>query len=225
MTDYFWTDLDQAQRRLLGTVILYDDQPHYVQDLIQADDPDECPRARLIDCAKPRDNAVRKMLNSPKFKKFRELPRIGWMNSTDHKELGAVLLQRRTRVTQLHGLTNDNILVHTINHTNTGDSVLNTGGFQFSNFRMDSGFVDAHHNHFPTLPKVLANIQEGSAIAICRKMAVVRDNNGVRWLFFGTNKVGIFTDADTLLLIAKFAFHREEIMTDAAFTCNNLREF
>lgn len=223
-TDFFWTDLDQAQRRLTGTVVLYDGQPCYVRE-VRAPDDVGSPRGYIISCADKDQKAVRKDLNSPKFGRFRTLPNLGWMNSASRKEAGAVLLARRNRVTQQHGLTVENVTVMSLTcNSQTGDASL-TSIYNFGHFQFDKGFVDAHNDHFPALEKVLTNIANGTAIAISRKLCVIRDGNGIRWMFHGPNRCGIFVDANTLMLMAQFSYLREEIMQDAAFTCNNIREF
>lgn len=221
-TDYFWTDLDQAQQRLNNSVVLYDDQPVYIEE-IRGGYEDNVPRAFINPCD---DQSVRKskMLNSPKFKKFRELPKLGWMNSVNPK-VDAVYLSRRTSTTRVHGLNAENVIVQNFQKTPGVNAKLAGGVYTFRNFNFDKGFCDAHNNVFPSLEKILDKIPENAAIAYSRLFAVVRDNDGIRWLYRGPEKVGIFTGVDTLNLLSKHAYLREEIMEDKAFTLNTIREF
>jgi hypothetical protein len=89
----------------------------------------------------------------------------------------------------------------------------------------DKGFCDSHNRKFPSLEKILANIKPGTSIAFSPLFCVVRAGDGLRWMYRETERIGIFTGVDTLNLISKYAYLREEIMNDDLFTLNNLREF
>lgn len=221
--DYFWTSREQAAERLIESVVLYDDEPVYIRD-IEAHE-DGIPRGYLQICAEgAKSNPTRKMLNSPKFKRFRELPNLGWMNSAGNKEVGAIFLSRRAAVTRTHGLCQGNVACASF--VNNGDNlIIIEGAYNFRTFMFDKGFVDAHHNRFPSLDGILTNIKENTSIAYSRRFCVSRDATGIRWLHRNTDRVGIFTGVDTLNLLSKFAFLREEIMEDPAFTLNTIREF
>lgn len=225
-TDYFWTDAGQAQERINHCVILYDDTPFYVESIDGGYD-DGVPRAMLSSCGNytNKSNLVRKQLNSPKFKKFRELPRIGWTNLVDHAKYGVVFLSRVNTRTRVHGLSTNNVMAKYVTASDGNDPAIVTAPINFGHVRTDRGFVDAHRGKFPSLDKILANIQENSGIAFSTKFCVIRDYNGLRWLYRNTDKVGIFTGADTLNLISRHAYLREEIMDDPAFTVNTIREF
>ena len=229
-SDIFWTDATQAQERLVSTVILYDNEPVYVDGIVQAnrdDDSPTIPRAQIRQCgvAKLSVKSSRKILNSPKFERFRKLPNIGWLNMVANPKTGPLFVSRRPVAgSRLHGLANANIRVE--NFVVNGDNFfLDGGGYNLGNIMYDQGFCDMHHGRYPTLAAVLANIKEGTGIAYSLDFCVWRDAVGIRWLFHKTNKVGIFTGVDTLNLFTKFSYLRETIMDDPAFTLNNIREF
>lgn len=223
-TEYFWTDSQQAGERLHQTVILYDGQPHYVERIDSEHDfDDRIPRANLRPCDPTSPKTSRKQLNSPKFGRFRTMPNLGWMNSTQ-SGVGAVYLERRNLRATKHGLCTNNVTVHNFRFRDDWCGC-ETGAYNFSGFMFDKGFVDAHNGVFPSLERTLQNIRESTVIAYSRQFAVARCELGIRWLFRGTDKVGIFTGTDTLNLLAKFSFLREEIMADPAFTLNTIREF
>lgn len=229
-SEIFWTDHVQAQERLASTVILYDNEPVYVDGIVGAnagDDNPSIPRAQIRPCgvAKASAKSSRKILNSPKFERFRRLPNIGWMNMVANPKVGPLFVSRRPVAgSRLHGLANPNIRVE--NFVINGDNFfLDGGGYNLQNIMYDVGFSDMHHGRYPTLAAVLANIKEGTGIAYSLDFCVWRDAVGIRWLFHKTNKVGIFTGVDTLNLFTKFSYLRETIMDDPAFTLNNIREF
>jgi len=224
--DIFWTDMRQASERLLHTVVLYDGLPYYVNNLLDgADFPDGDHRASLRQCGEKQEE-VRKKLNSPKFKRFRDLPTLGWMNASGRVS-GAVFLSRRAHTTTKHGLTAQNTLVKYFrSRDDDGNPLLRDGGdYNFAHFMYDEGFMQQAVGKYPSLEGTLNNIAEASAIAVSPKFAVMRDARGIRWLYRNTDCVGLFTGVDTLNLLTKYAFLREEIMDDAAFTINTIREF
>lgn len=228
--DIFWTDAHQAAERLNNAVVLYDEQPVYVETISGAGEyEDGIPRATVRQCADKGAGRSSKKLDSPKFHRFRELPKIGWMNA-DMSGVGAVWLSRRAIRTRTHGLTTTNTSVRKfVNDPERGDNFYlgapGGSGYGFSHAMFDKGFVDAHNGKFPTLARVLSSIQEGTAIAFSRKFCVAMDRAGVRWLYRNEEKIGLFVGVDTLMMLAKFAFFREEIMEDSKFTISNIREF
>lgn len=224
MTDYFWTDVEQAQQRLGGSVVLYDGQPVYIDRVERHEDGH--PRAELRDCASRGETIPRKKLNSPKFKKFRELPNLGWCNPSEGvSKGGALFCARRAVATRTHGISNSSIVVSNISYNENGSLSPQVGNYSFTNLMFNKGWVDAHNNEFPTLDSILNKIQPRTAIAFSRQFAVIRDADGVRWLFRDLQRVGIFTGADTLCLISRYAYLREEIMAEEKFTLNTIREF
>ena len=229
-SEIFWTDLDQAAARLTSSLIVYDGRPVYVDSVtsgVGLDDHPEIPRANIRECGAKgvRATTTRKLLNSPKFSRFRDLPKVGWTNLVANPGQSPILITRRPAAgSRTHGLAGNNTRVSTF--AVIGDSVsINHGDYNIFHFINDEGFVDAHVGNYPTLVAILTNIQENSGIAYSREYCVYRDNVGIRWLYKEKNKVGIFTGVDTLNLFQKFSYLREEIMDDPAFTLNNIREF
>jgi hypothetical protein len=221
MSNIFWTDTEQARERLSGTVVLYDGQPVYINDIENGDNfEDGIPRANISMCGQVDGKTFRKRLDSPKFNKFRSLPELGWINSTKY---GAILLQRRATRSRLHGLSGNNVYAsfflgmpeYTIGRFERGwEAVWNT-----------KSFIDQCNNEYPSLASILLNIEEASGLAFSRKFAVYRDTLGLRWLYRETDRIGIFTNANSLNLLEKFKFYREEIMAEPNFTLDNIQEY
>lgn len=229
-TEIFWTDIHQAQERLTGTVILYDNEPVFVDGIVNASASDtspSIPRAaiRQLGVSKGLGKGQRKILNSPKFERFRRLPNLGWMNMVSNPKVGPLFVSRRPVAgSRLHGLANANVRVENF-VISPENFYLDGGGYSLTNIIYDEGFCDMHHGRYPSLAAILTNIKEGSGIAYSRDFCVWRDNVGIRWLFHKSNKIGIFTGIDTLNLFTKFNYLRETIIDDPAFTLNNIREF
>lgn len=220
----------QANERLLHSVVMYDGVPVYVNSLLNgADFPDGDHRALLISCDTKREE-MRKKLNSPKFNRFRTLPTVGWMNvegAASGRITGAAYTARRAITTRTHGLNGNNVTVQYFHgKDNDGNPLLRgSGDYGFMHFIYDGGFANMQKGLYPSLEATLNNIVVASAIAISPKFCVMRDMRGIRWLYRNHEIVGLFTGVDTLNLLTKFAFLREEIMDDAVFTINTIREF
>lgn len=224
--DIFWTDLQQANERLLHSVVMYDGAPVYVNAILAGGDfPDGDHRALVVTCD-PKREEVRKKLNSPKFKRFRDLPKTGWFNAVGRTQ-GAVYLARRAITTRTHGLNNNNVQVSMFRgRDDQNNPLIWTGGdYNFQHFIYDEGFANLQTGKYPSLEATLNNIVESSAIAISDKWCVMRDARGIRWLYRNLECVGLFTGTDTLNLLTRHAYLREEVMEDATFTINTIREF
>ena len=214
-TSYFWTDATQASERLRNSTILYDGLPYFVLDIENNDDG--IPRAILSMGGK----SVRKKLNSPKFKKFRELPPIGWFNSS--RRGVAQLIERRVISTRTHGLSTNNTVLYEMSCKTAEMMVSERDNYQ--SICQDKGYIDAVKKTFPALPDILSQIRKQEAIAYNSMFCVVRDADGIRWLFRNQEKIGLFTGVGSLMLINSKNFYREEIQDDPSFTLNTIQEF
>ncbi len=218
MTEYFWTDLEQAQQRLTNSVVLYDGQPVLIAQVEEGDDG--IPRGQLYTLPDLK-TTVRKKLNSPKFKRFRELPPLGWINH--HGRGQAVYAARRAVNGRVHGVSAGNTLISIVNQAAI-HPVLQAGAMSFNTLIGDKGFVDGHNNDFPNLKEILGRIKPSTAVAFARTFCVIADMDGVRWLYRGPDRVGIFAEPDVLSLPRKFSYLREEIMAEKLFILNSIRE-
>jgi hypothetical protein len=222
MADIFWTDSNQARERLTGTVVLYDGLPVFISNVEDGENfaNDGVPRANITFCGDTEGNRQRKRLDSPKFNKFRSLPELGWLNTTKY---GAILLSRKATRSRLHGLNSSNIRGQFFH--NSGQYSLTPYERVWDDFYNSSSFVDLCKDVYPALGDVLLNVQEESALAFSRKFVVYRDTLGLRWLYRETERIGIFTNSNSLNLLEKFKFYREEIMNDRKFTLDNIQEY
>lgn len=221
--DAFWTDLQQAQERLAGSVVLYDDSPVYIEALEDSayEDGRIVPKARMLMLPTLGEkNRVKKFINSPHFHRFRDPVRLGWMND---QACAATLFQRRPATGRSHGLTSGNCSIGAFNTGASGSSIV-FGSDRFTTLIFDKGFVDMHKGEYPSLDGILRNIEHRSSIAYSRVFCVHKDSDGVIWLYRHQERVGIFTGSDTLNLLGKFGYLREEIAADPAFTLNTIRE-
>lgn len=217
---YFWTDVEQATERLLNTVVLYENKPVYIQT-IEAN-ADGIPRAIIYECKDKTKTPSRKMLNSPHFARFRDLPTLGWVNRSSGTP---IFLARRTMTARIHGLSGANVTCTGFQFNEEQTPAVVPGADRFPNLMFDTGFVQCHDGEYPSLDSVLSRIKPGTAIAVTNVFCVARDRDGVRWLYRDLQRVGIFTGNNTLNLISRYLYLREEIQACKAMTMDVIQEF
>lgn len=210
----FWTDSQQAGERLNGTFILYGESPAFIEAVSSARNP--VASARIY----PTGQLQSLDLEDPRFHDFRVLPATGWVNNYENGE--AMFIERRPVRSRSHGL----------NHSNTRVGYLPAerqhvlfGDYNYDTVARDRGYAEACSNTFPVLREVLDACRPDSSIAISKKFAITRDNLGVRWLYRMTERVGMFPNADTVMLAAKYKYLKEELETSSEISVANIQEF
>lgn len=214
MTPFFWEDATQAQERLQGSTILYKDVPVYVE-MVSGRKGDV-----IAAVAIPADPKLHEIsLSDEGFHLFRKLPVLGWFNH--HGTSRALYLDRQSTRSRTHGYTDNNVRVGNLEDDATELFFRN---YRFSTASRDEGYVDSNQGKYPNLVEVLSVIRTGSTIAVSPKFAIHRDKAGLRWLFHGMNRVGVFADTETLLLMGRFSFMKEEI-EESSLNISSIREF
>lgn len=211
----FWTDSQQASERLTNTFILYGDSPSYV-DGVRGNGE----RSTAVIRTFPDGATHEKLLSDPLFHRFRKLPPTGWMNCLS--EGAAVYTERRPVRSRQHGLSRQNVRAAWI-HSERGE--LNWGDFNYESLAKDDGYKAAVVGDFPTLAQVFDNLRERGVMAISTKYAVFRDPLGIRWLYRNNEKIGMFSDANSLMVAGTFKYLKEELAADPAVAVNNIQEF
>lgn len=205
----FWTDAAQATERLVGTFVLLGDEPVYVESI------------RTNNSAVVRrynqDNTLEVPLDDKRFHRFRKLPKVGWFNSERRAE--ALFFDRRPVRSRLHGLGRHNVTVLRVG------AELQQADASYDREALDPGYHAANKDDYPSLEQVVTNLQERSTMALSPMYAVRRDDLGLRWLFRAKDKVGIFPDANTLLLVGKYNYLREELTESPIITTAKIQEF
>jgi len=215
-TDFFWTDSVQAQERLAGSYIKFGDKVAYVEEVRN---PRAGPTATIIVYPEGLTESV--LLSDPRFGRFRTPLPIGWVNSQSNKR--AFYVSRAPQRSRTHGMTRSNTTLSTI------DKIGRLGGAgdygSYDTIAKDPQYAAAIVGNYPPLSLVLDKLRNGTCVAISNKLCLFRDQEGIRWLFVDTDRVGLFTGADTLLLISSFSYLKEQLQEAPEFTVNNLVEF
>jgi len=215
-TDFFWTDSVQAQERLAGSYIKFGDKVAYVEEVRN---PRAGPTATIIVYPEGLTESI--PLSDPRFGRFRTPLPIGWVNSQANKR--AFYVSRAPQRSRIHGMTRSNVALYTV------DKLARIGGAgdyaSYDNLAKDPQYSAAIRKEYPPLSVVLDKLKNGTCIAVSNTLCLFRDSDGIRWLFVGTDRVGLFTGADTLLLLSSFSYVKEQLQEAPEFTVNNLVEF
>lgn len=230
---YFWEDEVQAQERLVGCYILYDDLPYYVHQIQSgADFEDGVPRAVLhsphngVGRGRARNaQRITRRLDSPKFKRFRKLPALGWVNYVSTpleggQYLRASFLQRRSMQRRSHGLSNDNVTVLIANP----DAMGNSRGPNYATIVATEAYKEACASVFPSMIEAFEAARPGDSVAFDKKFCLAKSTKGITALYRNSEAVGILTDPDTFFIFKDKVHYREELMESSSLTCSTLRE-
>lgn len=215
-TDFFWTDAAQAEERLRGSYILHGDRAVYVERI--ANTRSAGLKAEVTSF--PEGKAETLSLSDPLFHRFRKPLPNGWVNNLYAKR--AFFLQRSPQRSRIHGMTSSSTTVFSI----LSDGRLRpSDDMRFDSVVRDQQFQAAIKNDYPSLELILDKLKIGTCIAFSNNMALFRDTDGIRWLYVGADKVGLFTGSDTLLLLSSFSYIKEQLVEAAEFTVKNIVEF
>lgn len=222
----FWTDLTQANERLRGTFILYDNsRPFYVEQAIENDKGKACLYGYF--CKSEGKISYQYIpLDDEKWNNFRTLPPLGWFNFiTKDKTIIPVYLKRRAINTRTHGLTHNNS--YTLTFRKGYDKPSKSESVIFNNVFQNQGYIERceDKNNYPLCSEIVNSITENEGCAFSSLFCVFMSNEGIRWLFRKNQRIGLFTGVDTLTLFPKFSYLVEEITERANFDIANVREF
>lgn len=229
--DMFWTDYQQANERLSGTVVLYDNEPVLIESVRSGDHyNDAVPRAiiRPIKKGGVESEGKRKRLDSPKFNKYRDLPALGFINPRETRK--AIFLSRKIIRSRQHGLSNANVTGVSFAYHGRVDPgrdeyfTMALGAFSFEAWFYSEELTKMFNNEYPALNEILAKIEERDFIAYSRNFAVYCDTLGIKWLYRQGERIGFFTSNSCLTLLRKFRPYREEITEDKFFTIDTIAE-
>ena len=219
----FWTDVDQANERLTGTIVSYGGVPTYIEE-VRTKSSGIYARAELLE---NNDSGTFSniSLEDKKWNKFRDLPRLGWFNCTD--ELGnlrPVYLERRAVNSRSHGLTNPNTQAWNISN----EGILRDRGHSIRGYLRNPGYLETckGDEEYPKLSTILMSVGEGiSGAAFSSKFCVVSTEEGMKWLYRKSRRIGFFSGTDSLNLFPKQGFFKEEIEATPSFDITNIKEF
>ena len=219
----FWTDANQANERLSGTVVCYDNGPTYIDGVTtERNGRIVAVAEKLSQPAKGREVIA---LDDEKWHNFRVLPKLGWFNYiTNSGQISPVYAERRAVNTRSHGLNSSNTKFFTTGSNGLErDRAGHVNGY-FSNLGYQETCND--DQAYPKLSEILMSLgNDPSGVAFSRKFCVLVTEEGMKWLVRKNKRIGFFTGTDSLNLFPKNGFYREELQAVPTFDINNIREF
>lgn len=203
--------LEEADRRLRGTVVLYDDAPVYISSVEAAPRESKDEIFRVYAVPLPRDptrdihdSSYRKFISSGKFD-FAPF-KMGFMNSKH----GSFFLQRLpVRQGYKQGLANGSL---TLERIGPPDKRAYTPAF--ADLLADPAFADMILNKYPDFKQVMetlrAKVKPCEAATRCFAVSHEPDID-LSIAYHKTKRVGIITDDNRLRLSKQFHFLKEEM--------------
>ena len=175
-----YDSVDEAQRRLMGTIVTYDGQPVQITDV--SAHPDGVMRVHFM--AWPfdgRDGTVRKKINSSLFKRF-VTPPLGFCNYFSPRSANCFWTERVSARTQRQGLYSDTFNCAALQ---SGDRA------NYATIVASDGFREMVTGEYPTYADALARLVPNSSIAVDRNFAVAKSAGSYVFLYHRREEVGI----------------------------------
>ncbi len=218
----FWTDATQASERLAGTVVNYDGNPAYI-DRVEAGKT-KGPTATVMMLGSDPDYK-RISLDDEKWRNFRDLPKLGWFNFiSGRNNVHPFYVERRAVNTRSHGLNSGNTRIH----MSRKEGVLAVRDYNLTTLLGNAGYLETHRDDtaFPKVSEILMSLgSEPSGVAFSPKFCVIVTEEGMKWLFRKTKRIGFFTGTDSVNLFPKMGYYKEELQACPTFDIQNVREF
>lgn len=209
-TKSFWTDDIQAGERLVGCLVLHDDDVLYVDEI----------RAGNAVCREAEDlnnfdKQKRISLSSKGWNDFRILPALGWRNITVNllggtTKSGAMYVKRVAQRTRSHGLNRNNTIVYDFF----------AGEFSKSRYSVESCFNKRYKENQKNMPRFIGAFEaltKNSSAALSPKWALFRDGDGLTWLYRKTKRVAIVLNNNSVSFLPGSDFYTQDAQSDPVF--------
>jgi hypothetical protein len=165
-------------------------------------------------------------LDNEKWNNFRDLPKLGWFNFLSvGGKIHPFYVERRAVNTRTHGLSSNNTRVFSCKSEGV---VANSRDYSVVDLFRNSGYLETSKSdeEFPKASEILMALDPSpSAVAFSPKFCVVVTDEGMKWLYRKTKRIGFFTGTDSLNLFPKMGYYKEELQRCPTFDIQNVREF
>ena len=223
----FWTNTAQAEERLVGSIVLYDGSPCYIEAVREDAAGNTSGIVRMLPSTENTSSPPKTVqktldLSDKKFEDFRKLPPTGWYNN--YSKGDAFYIEREIVGTRTHGLSIRNTSCGYFYSKDGFGSLDRTENTLFDLYK-DFGYTDAAKGVFPSLQDILQHQGKQKAVAYSSQYCVMRNDKGLRILFRGKERIGFFTGNNSFFLLDNKGFYKEELQEDPLFTVENIQEF
>lgn len=213
--DNFYDGREEARFRLSGTIVEYDGNACLVRDVEEHEDGVLRLRIEMLplDRAAIRQQGTRKLINSPKFRRFQPVG-VGWCNDFDNGRRHATWIERVPVRRSKQGLSSE-----AYTYSTTGQNVaaaLTRGGLNFENAYYSVAFTEMVRNEYPDFDEALAKLIPNTSIAVSRDWLLAKDVNYIIYIRYRRDVVGIIV-RNNIHLFARFAY-----LIDTLVACSHM---
>lgn len=180
-----YDSVEEANNRLAGTIVTYEDRPVRISEIVSHADG----ILRVIFNEFPYNGApVRRMINSPGFKRFRTPP-LGYCNYFDRDQSHALWCERVSARSRRQGLCEE-----------VFNAVSEFGGRAgFRQLSSSEAFREMVVGEYPSFDAVMGRLVPDSTIAVDRDFAVQAGTHGFRYLMYRRDTVALIVRESILL--------------------------
>ena len=203
-----WENLEQAQARLNSSIVMYNNLPHWLNNISQRDIGEPI-TGSLIPCGDTNARSKKVLLTDPLFNNFTQMYKTSFVNVDYGGRLKVQLVRRLPANIMKKGLTRQNCEI--LGFISVG---LSKRGAMYGLEDMSQmeGFVSCQEGMFPLASDILPTLQPEESCAISQTLAIYNTGIGLKtlWDFMG-NLIAVFLDDTDLHLIKKYDYRFEEL--------------
>ena len=205
-----WENLEQAQARLNSSIVMYNNLPHWLNNIEQRGIGEPL-AGSLLACGDTNARAKKVPLTDPLFNNFTQMYKTSFVNVDYGGRLKVQLVRRLPANIMKKGLTRQNCEI--LGFISVG---LSKRGAMYGLEDMSQmeGFVSCQEGMFPLASDILPTLQPEESCAISQTLAIYNTGIGLKtlWDFMG-NCIAVFLDDTDLHLIKKYDYRFEELST------------
>lgn len=204
-----WNNLEQAQARLNGSIVMYNDIPHWLTDVTRRDEGEPI-TGRILQCGTTDARGRKVPLTDPLFKQFTQMYKTSFVNIVYGDSLKVQLIRRLPANIMKKGLSRQNCEI--LGFLSSGGLSTRGAIYSLEDISAMEGFVTCQQGLFPVACEVLPTLQEEESCAVSQTLAIYATRIGFKILLdFMGECIGVFLDDKSLKLLPKYDYRFEEV--------------
>lgn len=216
----FWTDINQASERLVGSIVNWNGEPVYIESVFA-----NTKGQPVASCITEDDTKIIE-LSDEGWNNFRDLPVLGWFNLVSERKntVSPIYLERRAVRARIHGLSYNNTKIYRA----SDQGIENIRDTDLRYYFRNPGYKETMKDvsNYPKVSTILMALSSTpSGVSFSRNFCVIVTEEGMKWLYRKTNRIGFFTGTDSLNLFPRHGFYKEELQACPSFDITKIQEF